>query len=49
MLLLTSMWNWYLMMNGTTSDEVVYLVFHVYCVTSDKDVQLVFDDEWHYF
>ena len=40
---------WCLRINGTTSDEDVYLVFHVYCVTSDKDVQLVFDDEWHYF
>ena len=41
---------WCLMMNGTTSDEDVYLV----CddgrwTTSDEDVYLVFEDKRHYF
>ena len=41
---------WCLRINGTTSDEDVYIwCLMMYSVTSDKDVQLVFDDERHYF
>ena len=36
-------------MNGTTSDEDVHLLFEMDSVTYYKDVQLVFDDERHYF
>ena len=40
---------WCLRINGTTSDEDVIWCLMMYSITYDKDVQLVFDDERHYF